>query len=327
MVKNIKVNLQSKNLMNFSVKILISFFILLFFSCNKDEIEKEEIVNSIELQIENEKFKVENETFVANENCNTIFVSFTYDRGKNEPHFIFELSITKKGVVRKISYTRFGESTKPFDTADFNPKGLISINNFVSDESKKYLNFDFNGEILEVESNIPSLDQPQKRKRIIGKITVNKISITPCTSFISDLNFKTNNLTFSTNYHADSYDPNLKVNPYNFRFYSDNGYRAIIKSKKDLWDLDKGTYTFDHNSLENRVDLEQYIGIFRATQLLWIRPIDWKKFQTSGSYTIKEHVIINGLKVTKGEMILQVYDNGVLLHTINNGAFEVTGLN
>ena len=209
------------------------------------KMEKEDIVNSFELQIENEKFKVENETFVANENCNTIFVSFIYDRRKNEPHFIFELTITKKGVLRKISYTRFGESTKPFDTADFNLKGLISINNFVYDESRKYLNFDFNGEILEVESNIPSLDQPQKRKRIIGKINVNKISNTPCTSFISDLNFKTNNLTFGTNYHAGSYDPDLKVNPYNFRFYSDNGYRAIIKSKVDLWILDKGTYTFD----------------------------------------------------------------------------------
>ena len=327
MVKKIKITFQVKNFINFSVKILISFFILLFFSCNQDEIEKEDIVNSFELQIENEKFRIENESFVANESCNTIFVSFIYDKGKSEPHFIFELSITKKGVLRKISYTRFGESTKPFETPDFNLKGLFSVNNFVYKESKKYLSFDFSGQLLHVETNIPSLDEPQKRKKIIGKITVNKISNTSCTSFISDLNFETNNLTFSSNYHAGSFDSDLKVNPYNSRFYSDNGYRAIIKSKKDLWKVDKGTYSFDHNTLENRIDLEQYTGIFRATQLLWIRPIDWKKFQTSGSYTIKEHVIINGLKVTRGEINMQVYDNGVLVHTINNGTFEVTGFN
>ena len=89
--------------------------------------------------------------------------------------------------------------------------------------------------------------------------------------------------------------------------------------------MDKGTYTFDQNTLENRIDFEQYIGIFRATQLLGIRPQDWKKFQTSGSYTIKEHVIINGVKVTRGELDLQVYDNGQLLHAVTKGTFEVTG--
>jgi hypothetical protein len=327
MVNKINTITQSKDLERFLMKVGSLVLFLFLFSCEKEEVVVKVIEQSIELQIENEKFKLENETFVVNENCNSIFVSFIYDRGKNEPHFIFELSITKKGVVRKISYTRFGESTKPFDTPDFNLKGLLSVNNFVYDESKKYMNFEFSGELLEVETNIASLDQPQKRKKINGKIIVNKLKATTCTGFISDLNFETNIYTFSTNYHAGSHDPTLKVNPYNFRFYSDNGYRTIVKSSKDLWALDKGTYTFEQNTLENRIDLEQYTGIFRATQLLWIRTQDWKKFQTSGSYTIKEHLMINGLKVTKGEMNLQVYDNGVLLHSVSNGKFEVLGFN
>lgn len=308
-------------------KIILLFFLAFFISCSKEENIDKVVEQSIELQIENEKFKVDNESFVVNESCNAIFLSFIYDRGKNEPHFIFELSITKKGVLRKISYTRFGESTKPFDTADFNLKGLLTVNNFVYDEATKYLSFNFTGDLLEVETNIPSLDEPKKRKKIIGKIRANKVISMACTSFISDLNFTTKNLIFYTNYHAGSYDSALKLNPYQFSLFSDNGYRTIIKSKKDLWDLEKGTYSFDQNTLENRIDLEQYIGIFRATQLLWIRPQDWKKFETSGSYTIKEHVIINGLKVTKGEFNMQVYDNGALLHTINNGNFEVTGFN
>ena len=273
----IKIPLPNNNLMKFSVKILIPYFFILFLSCDKDEITNKVIEQSIDLQIENEKFKIVNESFVVNENCNTIFVSLIYDKGKNEPHFIFELAITKKGILRKVSYTRFGESTSPFDTPDFNLKGLFTVDNFVYDESSKNLSFNFSGELVKVETNTPLLDVPQKRKKINGKIISNKVKATTCTSFISDLHFETNNLTFATNFNAGSHDPNLPANQYNFWFFSDNGYRAIIKSKVDLWNLDKGTYTFDQNTLENRIDLEQYVGIFRATQLLWIRPQDWKK--------------------------------------------------
>jgi len=310
-------------------KVILQITLLLFLgisiSCEKDEVANKVIEQSIDLQIENEKFKIVNESFVINENCNTIFVSLIYDKGINEPHFIFELSITKKGILRKVSYTRFGESTSPFDTPDFNLKELFTVGSFVYDESSKNLSFNFSGELVKVETNIPLLDVPQKRKKINGKIMSNKVKATICTSFISDLHFETNNLTFATNYNAGSHDPSLPVNQYNFRFYSDNGYRTIIKSKVDLWNLEKGTYNFDQSSAENRIDFEQYIGIFRATQLLWIRDIDWKKFETSGSYTIKEHVIINGQKVTKGEFNLQIFDNGTLKHNITNAKFEVIG--
>jgi hypothetical protein len=316
---------RTKSVKHVLIKVAAIVLLLFICSCEKDEITNKVVEQSIDLQIENEKFKIVNESFVVNENCNTIFVSLIYDKGKNEPHFIFELSITKKGILRKVSYTRFGESTSPFDTPDFNLKGLFTVDNFVYDESSKNLSFNFSGELVKVETNTPLLDVPQKRKKINGKIMSNKVKATTCTSFTSDLHFETNNLTFATNFNAGSHDPNLPANQYSFRFFSNNGYRAIIKSRIDLWNFDKGTYTFDQNTIENRIDLEQYIGIFRATQLLWIRPQDWKKFQTSGSYTIKEHVIINGLKVTRGELDLQVYDNGLLLHTITKGTFEVTG--
>ena len=117
----------------------------------------------------------------------------------------------------------------------------------------------------------------------------------------------------------------MKTNPYQLYFYSDNGFRTIFKSKTDLWNLEKGTYTFDQNNIENRIDFEQYIGIFRATQLLWIRDVDWKKHQTTGNYKITEHLLINGVKVTKGEFNLQVFDAGILKHNITNAKFEVAG--
>jgi hypothetical protein len=107
-------------------------------------------------------------------------------------------------------------------------------------------------------------------------------------------------------------------------FYTDNGFRALIKSKIKLPNLAAGTYKFDQNTVENRIDFDQYVGIFRATQLLWVRDIDWKKYQTAGSYTILEHTTINEEKVTRGEMNLQVYDKGALIHNITNGKFVVT---
>jgi hypothetical protein len=95
-----------------------------------------------------------------------------------------------------------------------------------------------------------------------------------CKAFLPTVQFKTPTITFTGTRANATYDPSLNTNPYIHRFYSNNGYRAIIKSKVDLWNLDKGTYTFDQNTIENRIDLEQYTGIFRATQLLWIRTQD-----------------------------------------------------
>lgn len=224
--------------------------------------------------------------------------------------------------MRLFDY-RFGNDL--YETTDFKTNGLFTISNFKYNEVKKYLYFEYEGELAEVETDFNSLDKIQPRKKIKGVVSINDIRSIKCNTFILQLNFTTNTLKFFINRSFASYDSNSKTNPYQFSFFSDNGYRAIIKSKVDLWNLDKGTYTFDQNTLENRIDLEQYIGIFRATQLLWIRPVDWKKFQTSGSYIIKERLIINALKVSRGEINTQVFDNGVLLHTINNGTFEVTG--
>jgi len=201
----------------------------------------------------------------------------------------------------------------------------MKITNFEYDEAKKYVHFEFNGELIRVESDYNSLDKNQPKKHIIGTFTGVNLRTIECNTFISNLDFETSFFKFISNSPFASCDSGLKKNPYQYCFYSDNGYRTIFKSKVDLWNLEKGTYNFDQNSIEDRIDFEQYIGIFRATQLLWIREIDWKKHQTIGSYTIVEHVIINGQKVTKGEFNLQVYDNGVLIHNISNGKFEVVG--
>jgi hypothetical protein len=314
---------QSKYFGRFLIKTtqLLLFFFL--FSCDKDEIIKEVIEKSLDITIGNENLKVTNSSISSNESCNSLFASCRFQNSK-DLGFRIEFRLNKNGALRNITLFDYRNSNSQYQSADFNPTGLMAISNFSYDETKKYLHFDFKGELLEQAYN-DELDVDKKRKYIEGSITIKEVRNTECTSFIPNLDFETTNLRFLNNNNSGSYDIRLKTNPYQYCFYSDNGYRTIFKSKVDLWNLEKGTYNFDQNSIEDRIDFEQYIGVFRATQLLWIREIDWKKHQTIGSYTILEHQIINGQKVTKGEMNMQVYDNGVLIHNISNGKFEVVG--
>lgn len=325
MVNKTKLTSQSESFERFLLNTMSLFLFLFLFSCDKDEADNIKIEKSLEIQIENDQFKIVNSQLDAIENCDRISLGVIYD--KADEHFIITFNLLKNGALEEINLVDFRINNDRYETADFNPSGFIKITNFEYDETTKHLHFEFNGELIRVESDYNSLDKNQPRKHIQGTVTVNNIKTVECNTFISKLSFETLNLKFTTTRPFASYDSGLKTNPYVFYFYSDNGFRTIFKSTVDLWNQEKGTYNFDQNSIVNRIDFEQYIGIFRATQLLWIRDIDWKKHQTSGSYTILEHVIINGEKVTKGEFNLQVFDNGVLKHNITNGKFEVTGFN
>jgi len=324
MINKTNTIVQSNNLGRFLIKVIFLSVLLLFISCDKDDIEKEEITSSFEIKIDNDQFKFTNGSVGAIENCERISVGVQSDKSAEE-NFTIVINLLKNGGIGNVQLFDYRFNNNPYETPDFKTDGLLTVSNFEYDEAKKYLHFEYEGELLKVETDFNSLDKNQPRKKINGVVTINNIKSVKCNTFISQLNFKTNTLKFVTNRPLASYDSGLKINPSQFFFYSDNGYRTIFRSNKDLWNLDEGTYTFDQNTIENRIDFEQYIGIFRATQLLWIRPQDWKKFQTSGSYTIKEHVIINGLKVTRGDLNLQVYDNGQLLHAVTKGTFEVTG--
>jgi hypothetical protein len=302
---------------------ILALIFVFFISCSKDEIVTDTISKSLDITIDNKNLKITNTSISSNENCNGLFVTCKYE-SPTDNGFRIQFSLNKNGAIKNITLVDYHNGNAQFESADFNPTGLITISNFNYDEAKKYLHFDFKGELVEL-NIVEKFDVDRKRKHIEGAITITDVKNTECTSFSSDLSFKTSNLNFSTSTTIAKHVLNLNTNPYQFYFYSDNGYRSIFKSKTDLWNLEKGTYTFDQNSLENRIDFEQYIGNFRATQLVFIRDIDWKKHQTTGSYTITEHQIINGLKVTKGEFNLQVFDNEILTYDIKNAKFEVIG--
>jgi len=309
----------------FLIKTSLLILFIFLFACNKEEIEIPTITKSIKIRIDNENLNITNSLISSNESCDALFVSCRYYRNDDKGFYI-EFWLNKKGNLKSIRIYDYRNKSYVFETPNFNPKGLMSISNFNYDEASNYLHFDFNGDLIQ-ETFSGELNVEKARKHIEGVVEIKDVRKTKCESYSSNLNFVSNDLNFSSIIPVGSFDSKLKINPYQFYYYSNNGYRVTLKSANDLWSLKKGTYSFEKNAIENRIDLEKYIGIYRFTQLGLSEENDWKKFETSGSYTIKEHVIINGQKVTKGEFNMQVYDNGALLHTINNGNFEVTGFN
>lgn len=300
-----------------------SLLLLLFIAaCDNGEVIAEDAVNSLDIKIDNEQLKIINGRISSNESCDDLFVSCSYQNPK-DAGFRIEFRLKKNGALRNITLFDYRNRNAHLESADFNPKGLVTISNFTYDATKKYVHFDFKGNLLK-QAYYEELDIEKERKYIEGSLTINDVRTTECTIANPKLNFATTNFNFFSTIYFGEYDPKLIINPYKIYFYSDNGFRAIIKSKIKLPKLAVGTYKFDQNTIENRIDFDQYVGLFRATQLLYVRDIDWKRYQTSGSYTILEHTTINGEKATIGDMNLQVYDNGVLIHTITNGKFVLS---
>jgi hypothetical protein len=298
----------------------ILFVFIFLFSCTKDE----EILidQSLNIQIENKKFQLISDNLLVEETCSDLLINVSYENSENNLKIGFVLS--KNGDLKAISLIDW-KSSNFYHSPDFNPLGLLSIKNFKYDEVSRHLHFDLDGELIKTIDDNDNLDTNKERLKIKGTFTINNLKSKECILYKPELTFEVPELKFVTTTMGGAFNPARYPNPYVFRFYSNNGYRILIQTKYDLWNLEKGTYNFDQSSLENRIDFEKYIGIFRATQLLSIRDIDWKKYQTSGSYTILGHQIINGQKVTNGEFNLQIFDNGTLKHNITNAKFEVIG--
>lgn len=311
--------------------ILLSF--IFFISCSNDETDPiisptpEEIKTSIDITIDNEKFKISNSAkeyngiITSNESCNSVFANCVYENDGNLG-FRIDFKFKKNGALKKITLIDYKNGNILYESADFNPKGLITISNFEYDQTKKYFHFDFKGELLE-QASIDELDLDKKRKHIEGTVKVVDLISFDCPILISDLNFETSDLTFLNSWYYGRYSSFLLENQYQISFYSDNGYRVVFKSPSNLVNEQKGTYTFDESSIERRIDFEKYIGNFRVSPSLTMRDVDWKRYQTIGTYTILDHKIINGWKLTKVEFNLQVYDEGILKYNIENTRCEI----
>lgn len=302
------------------VVVFVSFFLC---SCTKDEVEPE-IERLFELQLGDKKYKFVNDWVGAIEDCERLSIGVMIDQSYG--HFGLDFNILKNGALAKASlvdYTMTG-GDNDYETANFNAVALMKITNFKYDEATNYVHFEYSGELLKI--NRPgNPDRIFPPKYIKGVVNITNLDEYKCNTFLPTARFETPTITFTGVKANATFDSSLSSNRFTHRIYSNNGYRMFFKLKEDFWGFEIGKpYKFDQKTIENRIDLEQYIGRLRATQNLYNEQEDWKKFQTAGSFTILERKIVNGIKVTKGEMNIEVYDNGVLVHSINNGIFETS---
>ncbi len=321
-IKEVQASFLFTQKLNKMKKTYILLLFLALISCSKSN---EEISNrSFTVNIENENFTLINENITANENCDNLFVSARYTT-PNDIGFKLEFKLTKKGAIRNVALYNYREASKQYESADFNPTGKLTLKNFNYDQDKNTLSFDFEGYLIEVDSNIGTIDVQRNQKYIKGKMNIDALTKTACNNTIGDITIETNNLKFYTSKTLGTNTPSLTLNPYAFDFFSDNGYKISFKNNVDLWDVPIGNYSFTETTPESRINFEEYIGNFRATQLLWIRLVDWKVYSTAGNFKIKEHKMLNGLKVTRGEFDLNVSENNVSKYSLKNIAFQVIG--
>jgi hypothetical protein len=125
------------------------FIFLFLFSCDKDDVENIKIENSLELQIENDQFKIVNAPLDGIENCDRISVGVMCQKSEKE-NFTIVFNLLKNGGLEKIRLVDYHTNNDFYETADFNSTGLMKITNFEYDEAKKYVHFEFNGELIRV---------------------------------------------------------------------------------------------------------------------------------------------------------------------------------
>ena len=314
---------QSSGFERVFLKAIILFISIFIFSCNEDPVEPE-IERLFELQLGDKKYKFVNDWVSAIEDCERLSIGVMIDQSFG--HFGIDFNILKNGALAKatlVDYSMMG-GDNDYETANFNAVASMKITNFKYDEVKKYVHFEYSGKLLKI--NRPgNPDRIFPSKYIKGVVTITNLDEYKCNTFLPTARFETPTITFTGVRANAQYESSLSTNRFTHLIYSNNGYRMFFKLKDDFWSFEIGkTYKFDQKTIENRIDLEQYIGRLRATQNLYNEQVDWKKFQTAGSFTILERKMVNGIKVTKGEMTIEVYDNGVLIHSILNGIFETS---
>jgi hypothetical protein len=185
---------KTKSFKHVLIKVASIVLLLSICSCEREEVLKEEVVNSLNIKIDNEQLNLINSRIGSNESCESLFFSCSYQNNKN-PGFRIEFSLLKNGTLKNITLFDYRNQNAHFESADFNPKDLMTISNFNYYETKKYLHFDFKGYLLE-QSYYDELDIDKKRKYIEGSVTSNNVRTTGCPYTFTKMNFEGADLSF-----------------------------------------------------------------------------------------------------------------------------------
>lgn len=252
--------------------------------------------------------------FICNEK---LMVSFD-SKKNNVTSELFTIVLTKNG---KIEYVQFVDKTLNFDqkyrTVDFIPSSTFNIDKFEFIENK-VLKINFSGKLFQETDNYL---QNSETIQINGQFEINEFGNSICNSnndFIKlndDIYFS----DISIISQGNQQDLNVKYNSNSL-----NGFNISFKNLNNfLKDMPIGIYNFSPNSNKEKIEFRKYIGIPKSFSTHIYIPNDWILYDSSGSFSIDEKVMINNQMVIKGKINFTAIYNGIIEHTFVNADYEL----
>jgi hypothetical protein len=290
-------------------KLIYIALVALGFSCDdKKGIEKD--INTFEISINNSPIVKNQAEFSVNENCGFIFSDVLVN---NDYSITMELS--DAGVIRKILLFELNGNYRTYKSVDFIPSSNFNINNFFFDRQSKKIGFDFGGQLLNPQDNLKAIN-------IKGKVEDKTLNIVECKEQPFSIKAKINNAIYRENKIYILYQINGPSETFSF---SEDGYSLVLLTAQELKNMSLKAYTFDNNSITNKISFEKYIGPVRSSLFIDPPKIDgeWEKYNYQGSFTILERITSNSRVFTKGVFSMNVYDKNTneLKYAITNGEF------
>jgi hypothetical protein len=299
--------------------VFLFFLIITSTSCYKGDdsnILESKLESKSEVEIGGNKYLLSRE-LPANENCGFLFINIKQNNVNNVP-YILEIKLSKKGDIIKV---RLADNNQNYESSTFNPKESFNITSFQFDTLTNSLSFAFDGTLF-----VPYATESIKMKGIIDKI---KVKPTACTTILSSLNADIDLSTGEKRKYFSAISSSESDNAsYRQYFYSNDGYRVTFENKSGLWELSKGTYDINSESLlPLKVTFDKYLGLSDKNNFYLFINKEWKSYRLTGKIEIAEHNLqANGTKQTIGRLMFTSYDdNNKAIYFLKNGNFSIIG--
>ncbi|ADV51289.1 hypothetical protein Celal_4046 [Cellulophaga algicola DSM 14237] len=290
--------------------LLIILSIVSLVACDNDSSEKENATTDLEIFVDGTFYKNTSFQSGANENCGFINLNM-YSLGADD--FIFDMQMTflKNGELLKLYLTQI---TEDGTRVSFHPPYLnesaIRIENFVYDEAKEIVSFDFGGKLYNPLDNTLI-------KTISGTLKYPNLGSDECVpQFVPQITYDTDEFKFIANRVMQN---KPTASSYSFDFYSTSESRITINLDENVWDLPLKAYSFDQSSTANYVQFATYSNSIATTN----QEERWFSYDTEGEIVIEEKVIEGGRDKLRGTITMKIFNNTSLEYTIERMDFNI----
>ncbi|MDR2205647.1 MAG: hypothetical protein LBE36_05775 [Flavobacteriaceae bacterium] len=310
------------------MKKIISFFIIFSFffeviSCNSDDrdIEPEPpydplSVNTFDFYTNGEKLELLKYRINAHYfSCGQEDIHLLVTAYKEETGTSVEIDflINKYGKLKR--FVIHGQGYHHYSSYYASDKWL-KIKDLQIEPENQYIKFSLEGTVYRDYDNAPM--------EISGNFEINFFSPSSCSTYNQYINLDNETKFLSMDVWKQTISEQGQIINVKYEANEPDGWQFVLNGlKKNIYEMDLGTYEFDFSRENEFIEFNEYIGPPKNFMFPNL-PEDWLKYDTSGSFTITKHEVIDGHKVTKGTINLNAYENGVLIKSFQNAPFELS---